>query len=229
MPRKRISYADIKVDSLYRDVDRLLDEMTPQEIRQAYTAARSTLQKRVARIEAAGLTSPATERFHATAPTLKQIDAHTREGNTTKFIARQLVRTLQTLEMPSASIQGVRKGQSDTIESLHMRGLDFVNMSNLSEFGSFMEYARATGLALLYDSDRIAESIRDYWDRVPEDHRTMEGWADAFRDFMQMDAEAESRQREAMRELRGLGVGERRGRVRSAQKEIRRRAFEENR
>lgn len=225
MARQRLSYADIKADSLYRDVDRLLSELTPAQLRQAYTAARSTLQKRVVRIEQAGLDSPVVERFYSSVPTLASIAQHTQKGKTDKFIARQLVRVLNTLDQPSASVKELKESRRRGVETLNtVLGIDesgsAITTTTVKEFGHFMEYARSIGVALLYDSRDIAESIADYIADTPEDRRTMEGWRAYFNAFMDMNAEAEERQRAMERELRGIGSGEIRQRVRSFQSDL---------
>ena len=225
MARQRISYADIKTDSLYRDVDRLLDELTPGQLRQAYTAARSTLQKRVVRIEEAGLESPVVESFRSSVPTLATIAEHTQKAKTDKFIARQLVRVLNVLDQPTASVKEIKSINARTANTLNtLLGLNesgsTLSTGNLKEFGHFMEYARSIGLALLYDSRDIAQTIADYIADTPGDRRTMEGWRGYFEKYMEMDEEAGERQKALERELRGSGSANLRQRVREFQAEI---------
>lgn len=225
MARQRISYADIRTDSLYRDVDRLLDELTPGQLRQAYTAARSTLQKRVVRIEQAGLESPVVESFHSSVPTLATIAEHTQKAKTDKFIARQLVRVLNMLDQPTASVKEIKSINARTANTLNtLLGLkessSTLTAGNLKEFGHFMEYARSIGLALLYDSRDIAQTIADYIADTPGDRRTMEDWRSYFEEYMEMDEEAEERQKAMERELRGSGADNLRQRVREFQAEI---------
>lgn len=225
MARQRISYADIRTDSLYRDVDRLLDELTPGQLRQAYTAARSTLQKRVVRIEEAGLESPVVESFRSSVPTLATIAEHTQKAKTDKFIARQLVRVLNILDQPMASVKEIRSINARTANTLNtLLGLDesgsTLSTGNLKEFGHFMEYARSIGLALLYDSRDIAQTIADYIADTPGDRRTMEGWRGYFEKYMEMDEEAGERQKAMELELRGRGKDNLRQRVREFQAEI---------
>lgn len=225
MPRQRISYADIRTDSLYRDVDRLLDELTPGQLRQAYTAARSTLQKRVVRIEQAGLESPVVESFRSSVPTLATIAEHTQKAKTDKFIARQLVRVLNILDQPTASVKELKSINARTANTLNNL-LDLkesgtsLTAGNLKEFGHFMEYARSIGLALLYDSRDIAQTIADYIADTPGDRRTMEGWRGYFEKYMEMDEEAGERQKALERELRGSGSANLRQRVREFQAEL---------
>ena len=178
MARQRISYADIRTDSLYRDVDRLLDELTPGQLRQAYTAARSVLQKRVVRIEQAGLESPVVESFRSSVPTLATIAEHTQKAKTDKFIARQLVRVLNILDQPTASVKELKSINARTASTLNtLLGLNesgsMLSTGNLKEFGHFMEYARSIRLALLYDSRDIAQPIADYIADTPGDQRTL--------------------------------------------------------
>ena len=225
MARQRISYADIRTDSLYRDVDRLLDELTPGQLRQAYTAARSTLQKRVVRIEEAGLESPVVESFRSSVPTLATIAEHTQKAKTDKFIARQLVRVLNMLDQPTASVKEIKSINARTANTLNtLLGLEesssTLTAGNLKEFGHFMEYARSIGLALLYDSRDIAQTIADYIADTPGDRRTMEGWRGYFEKYMEMDEEAGERQKALERELRGSGSANLRQRVREFQAEI---------
>lgn len=225
MARQRISYADIRTDSLYRDVDRLLDELTPRQLRQAYTAARSTLQKRVVRIEEAGLESPVVESFRSSVPTLAAIAEHTQKAKTDRFIARQLVRVLNILDQPSASVKELKSINARTANTLNtLLGLEesgsTLTAGNLKEFGHFMDYARSIGLALLYDSRDIAQTIADYISDTPGDRRTMEGWRSYFEKYMEMDEEAGERQKAMERELRGSGATNLRQRVREFQAEI---------
>lgn len=225
MARQRISYADIRTDSLYRDVDRLLDELTPQQLRQAYTAARSTLQKRVVRIEEAGLESPVVESFRSSVPTLATIAEHTQKAKTDKFIARQLVRVLNILDQPTASVKEIKLINARTANTLNtLLGLEesgsTLTAGSLKEFGHFMEYARSIGLALLYDSRDIAQTIADYISDTPGDRRTMEGWRSYFEKYMEMDEEAGERQKATERELRGSGATNLRQRVREFQAKI---------
>lgn len=217
--RNRLRFRDIQGDNLYKDVDRMLDELTREEIRQAYIAVRDTLRKRVQRIEAAGFESPMTQRFQSTYHPIATLEGSRSVRNSQRLEARLVVSMLRDLQSPTGSVQGIRESQSQTLETLHLRGIKWVNEENIRDFGEFMEYARQVGLALIYDSDRIARDIGKYLDKNPGGTPTE--WAEAFEGRLKQSEYVQGRVAQARSEAATIAPGQLRNAVRQRQNAMR--------
>ena len=61
------------------------------------------------------------------------------------------------LENPQSTLTGIQRLEDKKLATLHRHGYDFVNESNLADFGQFMEWVRANYADKLYDSDLVAK------------------------------------------------------------------------
>ena len=61
------------------------------------------------------------------------------------------------LDSERSTISGMKRLDRKAVATLQANGYDFVNMSNIREFGNFMEAARIKAGKKLFASDRIAE------------------------------------------------------------------------
>lgn len=141
------------------------------EMRAEYSRLRQTANKRLARMkgtkyqnsqtylrnagkyttieEIAAQATEAAERMNLK-PEARQryIDSH---------IAHKLADVYKFLTAKTSSIRGMQRAENEMIESLHDKGLTFVNKDNIQQFGQYMEYLRVLHQGRIYDSERAAE------------------------------------------------------------------------
>lgn len=222
-----LTFKSIRGDSLYYDVDRLLDELTPKQVQEAYTVARAAFRKRVRRIEKEGFESPMVDKFKSTYKSYSDIAKSPSTRGVTKTAARLLVSLMYDIERPTASVSGVREIRESTIATLKDRGFTRINEENIDEFGRFMEYARQTGLALIYDSNRIAKSIQTHINR--KGHGDEAEWYDLFVDRLGQSEAAVERRKAAYNAAHRIKSTNLRNIVRQVQDEKRKQKLERKR
>lgn len=61
------------------------------------------------------------------------------------------------LAMKESSITGLRETRDSILETLHEHGYDFINATNISDFGRFMDTVKSAAELMRYDSERVAE------------------------------------------------------------------------
>lgn len=109
-------------------------------LRQEYTRLRDITNKRISRLQAAGL--PVRD-FKKGVPRLRDI-----RENQAQF-AHTLSDLYNFVKNPATLVGGARASRDAMIESLHEAGYDFINESNLYLWGSFHELLRLSGLEAL--------------------------------------------------------------------------------
>lgn len=128
----------------------LADVMTEKEMRAEYSRLRSIAVKRLARLKKNKYTDDNFYRYNA------ERYIPLADIKNEKQLMQKLSDIAYFLESRRSLITERRKLESETIETLHEHGLDFVNRKNLKDFGEFMEAFREQHLELLYSSDEAA-------------------------------------------------------------------------
>lgn len=124
-----------------------------KKVRKEYTRLRDIAQKRLKRLEAAdmGDTQAYLKNVHHY-PKLKDIK--------TKYeLAGRLSDLSRFIKAEASTVSGQRQIRAKTINTLHEHGYDFVNDTNIVDFGRFMEEYRKQKLEDMgYDSGDAAET-----------------------------------------------------------------------
>lgn len=128
----------------------LADVMTEREMRAEYSRLRSIAVKRLARLKNNKYTDDNFYRYNA------ERYIPLADIKNEKQLMQKLSDIAYFLESRRSLITERRKLESETIETLHEHGLDFVNRKNLKDFGEFMEAFREQHLESLYSSDEAA-------------------------------------------------------------------------
>lgn len=125
-----------------------------KEVRKEYTRLRDISQKRIKRLAAAGFTDTEVyQRNYKHYPKLKDIKSKSE-------LAQRLSDLSRFVASSQSTVKGIKERNKKTLEQLEEHGYDFVNESNLSDFGDFMEQYRDQLLDMDYDSGDAAELYR---------------------------------------------------------------------
>lgn len=171
----------LRMDPDYESPYKISAKVPEAEQRKAYSALRSTWQKRYTRLAASKYAnSPDVLWMRDAFPVLKDI-------KNKSDIAYRVNQLLRLLDMPSYSVSGRNEMEINLVKSLNAKGLDFVTRQNVAQFGAFMDYARSIGIAYMLDSDRIA----DLYENVLEEERPPEEWGQLFENYLEGLTEAE--------------------------------------
>lgn len=120
-------------------------------VRKEYTRLRNVAQKRLKRLKAAGYEDLEAYRKNINHyPVLKDI-------KTISELAQRLSDLSRFIKSELSTVSGIKERERKTLESLSEHGFGFVNESNLSDFGDFMEQYRDQLLDMEYDSGDAAE------------------------------------------------------------------------
>ena len=120
-------------------------------LREEYTRLRDIAHKRLGRLEKAGFTP---REFKQGIPRLRDI-----RGNVSLF-AHTLADLYSFVSSPMSRVAGARSARSKTIESLHERGMSFVNESNIQQFGAFMELYRLSGAEKIFNYSDLGKAFQ---------------------------------------------------------------------
>lgn len=126
-----------------------------KEAREEYSRLRSIALKRIKRFEGTEyedsdiLKEFPKEQFL----TVKEI------GDDRRLLNYLLLDTVRFLNKKRSTVSGQRQMDRKVLKTLESHGYDFVNSSNLQEFGRFMQIARARSTARYFDSIRAAETF----------------------------------------------------------------------
>lgn len=124
--------------------------LTEQQMRQEYSRLRAIANKRL-------------QRFEGT----KYENSQTYLRNAGKYVPLAAIGSQRELLMKLAevsrfvtakegSVSGINAANRLRVATLRERGLDFVNMENIQEFGEYMEWARGAGYERIYGSEKTA-------------------------------------------------------------------------
>jgi len=125
-----------------------------KEVRKEYTRLRDISQKRLKRLAEAGYTDTEVyQRNYNHYPKLKDIKSKSE-------LAQRLSDLSRFVGSSQSTVKGIKERNKKTLEQLEEHGYDFVNESNLRDFGDFMEQYRDQLLDMDYDSGDAAELYR---------------------------------------------------------------------
>ena len=122
-----------------------------REVRKEYTRLRDISQKRLKRIAAAGYEN--TDVYQKNVkhyPKLKDIKSKSE-------LAQRLSDLSRFVGSTQSTVKGLKEREKKVLKTLKKSGYKYVNESNLSDFGDFMEYYRDALYDLEYDSGDAAD------------------------------------------------------------------------
>lgn len=126
-------------------------EISAQELRKLYTELRDIANKRIKRAQKAGygqdlVIGQGAKKIPKISEIRTEAELRYRIGETAMF-----------LENPLSTISGIKRIEAKKLATLARHGYDFVNESNLADFGRFMEWVRANYSDKIYDSDVVVK------------------------------------------------------------------------
>ena len=122
-----------------------------REVRKEYTRLRDISQKRLKRLAAAGYEN--TDVYQKNVkhyPKLKDIKSKSE-------LAQRLSDLSRFVGSTQSTVKGLKEREKKVLKTLKKSGYKYVNESNLSDFGDFMEYYRDALYDLEYDSGDAAD------------------------------------------------------------------------
>lgn len=123
-------------------------------VRKEYTRLRDISQKRLKRLAKAGYADTETyKRNVAHYPKLKDVRSR-------YDLAQRLSDLARFIESARSTVSGMKSSRRKALETFEEHGYDFVNKSNLDDFGAFMEEYRNQKLDQEYDSGEAADAFR---------------------------------------------------------------------
>ena len=126
-----------------------IERLTNKQIRQEYSKLRSTANKRLQRLQQAGLGERGSYRFPKIA------------GRSTEEIAADLADVSRFLRDERSTVTGEKKFVETELEMLHEKGYDFVNRGNFYDFINFMEEKRQEVGGKIFDSGDAADVFNE--------------------------------------------------------------------
>lgn len=126
-----------------------IEQLTNKQIRHEYSKLRATANKRLLRLQAAGLGSRGDFRY----PKVKDL--------TSGELAAELANVSRFLRDPRTTVSGEKKYVSEEITQLHEKGYDWINRSNFYEFIDFMEEMRGEMGGRYFDSGDAADVFNE--------------------------------------------------------------------
>ena len=121
----------------FPDVARSVSFPTVREARAEYSRLRKIAAKRLQRLEKAGYAQFATYLRYSNA--FSPLPRNLSESR----VYKKLNEVAHFLSLQSSSVSGEREKMRSTIETLHELGYDFIDESNIREFGQFMDSLRS--------------------------------------------------------------------------------------
>lgn len=126
-------------------------EIPARELRKLYTELRDIANKRIKRAQKAGygqdlVIGQGAKKIPKISEIRTEAELRYRIGETAMF-----------LENPLSTISGIKRIEAKKLATLARHGYDFVNESNLADFGRFMEWVRANYSDKIYDSDVVVK------------------------------------------------------------------------
>lgn len=122
-----------------------------KDLKKIYTELRDIASKRIKRAQAAGFGSNLVIRQGAKKiPKISEIRSEAE-------LRYRIGETAMLLENPQSTLTGIQRMENKKLATLQRHGYDFVNETNLADFGQFMEWVMANYSDKLYDSDIVAK------------------------------------------------------------------------
>lgn len=140
-----------------------------EELRKEYSRLRQVANSRLDRMEGTKYERSQTYRRNAGKyTTLSEIEsealAHAKnikpeaaQKYVDMHVAKKLDELYRFLTAKSGSIRGMQEIEKRMIETFRDRGLDFINKSNIQQFGEYMDYLRTVHRGRMFDSERAAD------------------------------------------------------------------------
>lgn len=165
--------------------------VTMRDLSKEYVRLRGMAVKGGQRLREAGYSAGDAFTF----PTLTEMKAGDLEIDPDR-LQKQLARLAEYISNPERTVTGRKKAHMQRqIEALQAAGYDFVDTSNINDFGRFMEGVRAQygrrviasdEVALLFelvekanlDPDEVLENFDIYLDGIEEAYNILENWDD---------------------------------------------------
>lgn len=122
-----------------------IERLTNKQIRQEYSKLRSTANKRLQRLQEAGLGARGSFRFPKIA------------GRSNEQLEADLADVSRFLRDERTTVTGERKFVEGELDMLHEKGYEFINRENFYDFINFMEEKRQEVGGKLFDSGDAAD------------------------------------------------------------------------
>lgn len=154
----------------------LYETYTPKALRKEYSTLRSIARKRLERL--APHNTETYQRYAGSFPALKDVKSD-------KEVAMRLQVLEHFLNLQTSTISGQKKVDQKRLETLHERGWDFVNKSNLRQFGQYLQFlnSRFVNIYSTFGYGNIEQGFQVYRELrarelTPETvQKSFEGWA----------------------------------------------------
>lgn len=125
-----------------------------KEIKKEYSRLRDIAQKRLKRLKAAGYTDlDVYQKNYKHYPLLKRIRSKSELAQRLSDLSRFIIAQRST-------VSGIKAAQKKALKTFKESGYDFINESNVEEFGQYMEEYRDQLLDYEYDSGEAADAFR---------------------------------------------------------------------
>lgn len=160
------------------------------KVRKEYTRLRDIAQKRIKRLEKAGLTD--TEVYK------RNVKHYPKLGDikTKNELSARLSDLARFVASERSTVSGFKAIRKKSLETLHEHGYEFVNEANFKDFGEFMAEYRYQHLDQIYDSGEAADTfgvlekhhvdvdqIRDQFEQWIENRKTLESMRSMKKDW----------------------------------------------
>lgn len=154
--------------------------LSEKEIRDEYRRLRNIANKRIDRLERAG--------YKDTQTYLRNVGAYKSSSNYTMAeLQYKLYQISKFVSAKSSTVSGMRLIEKQMLETLHEK--DLGRITNLQEFGDFMEWARTKYRNSEFDSERAAEVYNEAKRRridIEEIKKDYELYRDNYRQFAEL-------------------------------------------
>ena len=173
--------------------------LSEKEIRDEYRRLRNIANKRIDRLAGAGYTD--TQTYLRNAGVYKSPSSYT-----IAELQYKLYQISKFVSAKSSTVSGMRLIEKQMLEKMHEK--DLVKITNLQEFGDFMDWARAKYKYSDFDSERAAEVYNESKRRkidIEEIKKDYELYRDNYRQFTELPVyrKAERRTSEWYRKVLG--------------------------
>ena len=174
--------------------------LSEKEIRAEYSRLRNIAIKRIDRLARAGYTD--------TQAYLRNVGAYKSPSNYTMAeLQYKLYQISKFVSAKSSTVGGMREIEKQMIEKLHEK--DLAGITNLREFGDFMEWARTKYRNSEFDSERAAEVFNEAKRRrieIEEIKKDYELYRDNYKKFTELPVYRKEERRTSEWYRKVLGV-----------------------
>ena len=125
--------------------------LTDQQMRQEYSRLRAIANKRLQRFE--GTKYENSQTYLRSAGKYVPLAAI----GSQRELLMKLAEVSRFVTAKEGSVSGIKAANRKRVATFRERGLDFVNMENIQDFGEFMEWARDSGHERVYGSEKTSD------------------------------------------------------------------------